>query len=109
MLKIKIDGLELCHTILIFSPTNSFSSFFLTINFSVYSYFFRSLNTLRDVLHSVSTGENFIPFRGSVLTTEIQELFHDNNKIIVIANINSVLQDNNEDLNTLTYAMRIRG
>jgi hypothetical protein len=70
---------------------------------------YRSLNCLADVFRALSGAQKFIPYRSSSLTIALQDLLKKENKIILIANINSTLQEDNEDENTLKFAIRCRG
>lgn len=68
----------------------------------------KSLSALSSVFIAMRSGEGYARYRDSTLTSVLSEYFQGNNKVVMIACVNSNESCYQESVNTLNFAQRIR-
>lgn len=68
----------------------------------------KSLSALSSVFIAMRNGDSHVRYRDSTLTTVLSEYFQGNNKVVMIACVNSDEGCYQESVNTLNFAQRIR-
>lgn len=68
----------------------------------------KSLSALGDVIHALSTGEGFIPYRNNKLTQLMQDSLGGNAKTLMFVNISPADYNCDETCGALTYATRTK-
>ncbi|KAH9664285.1 kinesin-like protein KIN-14R [Citrus sinensis] len=69
----------------------------------------RSLSALGDVIYSLATKSNHIPYRNSKLTHLLQDSLGGDSKTLMFVQISPSEQDLSETLSSLNFATRVRG